>query len=209
MSWMPSSRAPIVILCLGHRGFKNRDILGNMIIGEQVMLPQAPCGRWRLAVDGEGDASLYDGDDMPSPQHGAPWRLPRIASHLICLVIGAAMAYRLGPAYVGNTRGCPSGNGAGTGAGDQGCFLATGQGNGAVARTSDPAAVGPASPRYPPSGITCRESRRRCASGCGPCRGATAARGKASHWGTGCTRRPRAARSGFHFWLADSQEHRI
>ena len=53
----------MVILCLGHCGFKNRDILGNMITGEQVMLPQAPCGRWRLAVDGEGDAYLYDGDD--------------------------------------------------------------------------------------------------------------------------------------------------
>ena len=29
-------------VCLGHCGFRNRDILGNMITGEQAMLPQAP-----------------------------------------------------------------------------------------------------------------------------------------------------------------------
>ena len=28
-------------VCLGHYGFRSRDILGNMITGEQVMLPQA------------------------------------------------------------------------------------------------------------------------------------------------------------------------
>ena len=50
-------------VCPGHCGFRNRDMLGNMITGEQVMLLQAPCGRWRLAVDGEGDAYLYDGDN--------------------------------------------------------------------------------------------------------------------------------------------------